>query len=247
MEIRTIILALRNLIGVSLHNIFCYSLLTSLLLLVVACSKSDDLQLVEEGIIIDNPSTDIDNSGTGNNTLPEESATPNNPEYKIIYTDIQPDFKSEMLRDFYNIDLNNDGIIDFTIKSYEDAYQWAFEAEPNKNNNGINALVTVSGPFWSYTVPLNSNEVIYNILKFPYYFDWTQSLLVLDFCDTFSIYCPYGWEGKVDKYLGLRFQINGQTHYGWARLDVLSTFKWTIKDYAYNAIHDQPILAGQKE
>ncbi|MBE9490507.1 MAG: T9SS type A sorting domain-containing protein, partial [Bacteroidetes bacterium] len=54
------------------------------------------------------------------------------------------------------------------------------------------------------------------------------------------------WSNKDDKYLGLRFNISGNTHYGWARLTVsVAGSTWVIKDYAYNTIPDEPITAGQ--
>ena len=58
--------------------------------------------------------------------------------------------------------------------------------------------------------------------------------------------------GVTDKYLGLRFKIGTNTHYGWIRLDVdITTANWKIKDYAYNATlsaipnQGEPILAGE--
>jgi hypothetical protein len=52
------------------------------------------------------------------------------------------------------------------------------------------------------------------------------------------------------RYLGLEFQINGETHYGWARLSV----KWNHREhllsvgltgFAYETEPNTPILAGQ--
>ena len=59
---------------------------------------------------------------------------------------------------------------------------------------------------------------------------------------------PYNenWNGVTDKYLGLKFIVGANTHYGWARLDVQAIGDvWTLKDYAYNAAPDGAIMAGQ--
>lgn len=50
-----------------------------------------------------------------------------------------------------------------------------------------------------------------------------------------------------DQYLGLRFQIAGETHYGWARIAPLNgtTTNWAIRDYAYNTTPGESINAGQ--
>jgi hypothetical protein len=63
---------------------------------------------------------------------------------------------------------------------------------------------------------------------------------------------PYGnWGGaNIDKYIGVKFDISGNTHYGWIRVDAdLSTttpsaWSITIKDFAYQSIPDSSILAG---
>ena len=45
---------------------------------------------------------------------------------------------------------------------------------------------------------------------------------------------------------GLQFTVGGNTHYGWARLDVQAIGDvFTLKDYAYNSTADQGIEAGQ--
>ena len=51
------------------------------------------------------------------------------------------------------------------------------------------------------------------------------------------------------RYLGIQFQINGKTHYGWARLIVKcsgTTITGTLTGYAYEAIPNKTIVAGQK-
>ena len=60
------------------------------------------------------------------------------------------------------------------------------------------------------------------------------------------------WKGNLkNHYLGVRFQLNGQTHYGWVRLTVTSnvklnrpTLEATITGYAYETVPNKPILAG---
>jgi hypothetical protein len=57
------------------------------------------------------------------------------------------------------------------------------------------------------------------------------------------------WGNVTDRYLGLRFQINGETHYGWARLTVTATgfgprLKANLTGYAYEVTPDTTILAG---
>jgi hypothetical protein len=51
--------------------------------------------------------------------------------------------------------------------------------------------------------------------------------------------------GATDAYIGVRFEISGNLHYGWIRVDVESPSpKLTIKDFAYNSIPNEVIAAG---
>ena len=57
------------------------------------------------------------------------------------------------------------------------------------------------------------------------------------------------WKNVKDRYLGLKVFINGQAHYGWARLTVhiyLKKFRLTalLTGYAYETIPNKPITTG---
>lgn len=59
-----------------------------------------------------------------------------------------------------------------------------------------------------------------------------------------GIYGNFG-DGN-DHYMGIKFQIGANTHYGWVRVNVLADVtSMTLKDWAYNATADEQILAGQ--
>jgi hypothetical protein len=54
------------------------------------------------------------------------------------------------------------------------------------------------------------------------------------------------WFQTKHRYLGLQFLIEGQVHYGWARLDVPAVGSdITLTGYAYETIPNKPIVAGQ--
>jgi hypothetical protein len=58
-------------------------------------------------------------------------------------------------------------------------------------------------------------------------------------------------DGVKDRYLGLRFKINGKMHFGWARITVDAMnghwFTATLTGYAYETIPNKPIIAGDKK
>jgi len=58
------------------------------------------------------------------------------------------------------------------------------------------------------------------------------------------------WANVSNRYLGLRFEINGKFHYGWARLNVTLAkgdfeITATLTGYAYETIPGKPIIAGK--
>jgi hypothetical protein len=58
---------------------------------------------------------------------------------------------------------------------------------------------------------------------------------------------PYeeNWNGVTDKYLGLKFVVGGNTHYGWARLDSYAIGdSIVLKDYAFDATPGNGIMTG---
>jgi len=55
------------------------------------------------------------------------------------------------------------------------------------------------------------------------------------------------WHGAQNRYLGLKFIIKRQVHYGWARLTVTKIFPFSAKltGYAYETIPNKPIVTGK--
>jgi hypothetical protein len=53
------------------------------------------------------------------------------------------------------------------------------------------------------------------------------------------------WFVSGARYLGVAFEINGKTHYGWMRLVNSSQRGATLTGYAYETIPGKPIKAGQ--
>ena len=59
------------------------------------------------------------------------------------------------------------------------------------------------------------------------------------------------WLNVNNGYLGLKFSIKGETHYGWARLTVKvlggALIRSTLTGYAYETIPNKPIVAGKTD
>lgn len=153
---------------------------------------------------------------------------------QIIYTDIDPDSTvsasdSEVIKSYF-IDLDNNGTYEFELRHFNPGGgHESVELHQNLHTNGNQKVLILS----------NGHSK------------------VLSESDTVGYYSPqwgldqYGilntpWYGPGDKYLGFRFKISGNWHYGWARVNMPSDrFSFTIKDYAYNSVPGQSIIAGQ--
>jgi hypothetical protein len=143
------------------------------------------------------------------------------------------------------IDLNHDGITDFTIRgtyaacqSGPDCLFQAFYASQNAQNGVLGygsfakavSLGQTVGPHQSFLADANMNRC-----------KATQE----------SYYDSGPWQTTSNHYLGLKFTIDGQIHYGWARLTVKIGRRCThstanLTGYAYETEPGKPILAGKR-
>ena len=62
-------------------------------------------------------------------------------------------------------------------------------------------------------------------------------------------YSTWGqWKDVRNRYLGLKFVVDAETHYGWARLSVKdnrSRMDAVLTGYAYETIPNKPIITGK--
>jgi hypothetical protein len=177
---------------------------------------------------------------------------------QVIYTDIR-DTTLINNGDFFDIDLNNDGINDLNITLSKSIYSSTYSSysiyvnynSVNANassNNQVNTLLNTSYSI-NEAFAFNNNQNINSSAN-----SWNSYGIVGGFA-TGSIVNPYStsylninigqFPGQGDRFLGVRFRIGANTHYGWVRLDV-SAFSdsVTIKDFAFDTTANTPILAG---
>lgn len=179
----------------------------------------------------------------------------NEADAQIIYTDVNPDTTFSQNMSLYSLDLDNDGQPDFKIGMIKyTGFVSAVAAEGPTGNSVMGTASTFSSSTRYLARALNVGDPI-NVNQ-----QW-QACNASSFSGTGSSFSASmilgadvpvysivlgNWLGVQDKYLGLKFISDGDTYYGWARLDV-DTVNWsfTVKDYAYNAEADSAINAGQ--
>jgi hypothetical protein len=144
----------------------------------------------------------------------------------------------------YNLDLNHDGVTDFTIEvsfvgGIECMSSWGVGELPASGNGAIGG--------GGYAAALMQGAPIGHSQQF------------IRSGETMAYYDLYGpgppcfhtaggpWGNVTDRYLGLSFRRNGRTHYGWAKLTVSipSPLYAKLTGYAYETIAGKSIIAGQ--
>jgi hypothetical protein len=147
-------------------------------------------------------------------------------EGKIIYTakniQISPGTN-------YYLDLNNSGTTDVTITNYS-------------SNASILQAHPATGNFLS---DFGSDSGLWvRALKKGARIDGRYKDSATAWMAQFG--CSGYWCDVTNRYMGVRFQINGKAHYGWARLSVnYSPIVAKLTGYAYETIANKPIIAGE--
>ncbi len=149
---------------------------------------------------------------------------------QIIYTDIIDATPSAT----YPLDLNNDNLVDFIIQFGGSAGNIGVMCYPENNNAYAgNFVIDIYSP-WA----LSESNTICDSLS-----TWYNA----NNPGTMALGTSLGnWVGATDKYLGLKLIVDTNTHYGWARFDILeSSASFTVKDYAFQSTPNTCIQAGQ--
>ncbi len=166
---------------------------------------------------------------------------------EIHYTDVIPDsmINAQEIPDstlYYLLDLNNDGNNDFKIG----IRYWITYPTPSgcenimiwiASDDSINMIAADEIAYMTCIQQLNSTDIIDNSL--PWY---SPSLLICDWVEGSQLCsCLTG-----DTFIGLKLVVNNDTLFGWVRIEFPPAHtSFIIKDYAYNDVPEEQILAGQ--
>jgi hypothetical protein len=167
-------------------------------------------------------------------------------EAEIVYTPVQVTIAPGQR---YNLDLNQDGIVDFTLKNhtYNTTSGWfgnLFVQHPG--GNAVAGHIVNYGFPWAYALRSGMR-----ISKQNRHFTAGRATMAWSDYGWFGSYRGGSWVsngGVTNRYLGLKFKIDGKVHYGWARLSVQDySFIATLTGFAYETIPDKLIKAGAEQ
>jgi hypothetical protein len=151
----------------------------------------------------------------------------------------------------YKLDLNHDGIPDFIIAEYASRRSSGSEQQlivRAGHGNHVNCVYAFCLSTFFYAAALFQGSQIGQAQQRH---GWLaqQAQMAAEINGIFFD----SWSNVSDRYLGLQFQINGEIHFGWARLNVRfhkgapkdRTWEAELTGYAYETIPGKAITAGQ--
>lgn len=154
----------------------------------------------------------------------------------------------------YNLDLNGDGVADFTLKSkllqgycqWGDEYVWSLTLIPAGGNDVVTAKDQAGSDYASalqYGVPVNASQNFYPNASVMAELNWGA--------------CGIGmlgeWLNLPNRYLGLQFHASdGTIHYAWVKLSTAAYVDQNehlhastlLTGFAYQATPGEGITAG---
>jgi hypothetical protein len=161
----------------------------------------------------------------------------------IIFTEIEdvPLFLGNPMK-FASIDFNADGVLDAEFRSSESDFRVT-----NTPTSRIAGKLPVPPDQGNFATAFRSGTPIGLSLDQP--FSWNTAASVLIGCVLFHdepprVVCLGFWGANLD-YIGVQFEIAGNTHYGWVEVEVpFFAAGGTIRSFAYESQPGVPIVAG---
>jgi len=159
---------------------------------------------------------------------------------EIVYTPTDHQIRANQGGNGYYLDLNHDGISDFLIVNFYSSTSALLNVWVSPEQAGNEIFSNGS----SYAAAIPGGVAIGSKGRFRP----AQSRNMAN--DDFPVgNCQGPWKDADNKYLGLKFKIDGEVHFGWARLSVTcftpKAALVLITGYAYETIAGRSIVTGQ--
>ncbi len=165
----------------------------------------------------------------------------------MVYHDFEPDMildSSDNENYYLKIDINNDGINDLELENYKGAYSTIRPLNTENNQISINLINMYNVHyrnlvylFYGNVLRHNHNDVI------NYLGDWSPTILTMNGQNVghrnYSLHIKEhdssysnNWYNTTNGYLGIRFEQENNTRYGWVQISLVGT-RIVIHDCAY--------------
>jgi hypothetical protein len=140
------------------------------------------------------------------------------------------------------LDLNNDGTADFSLTFREQAsHSVALVVIPAVTGNAVRPSRSFGAAAGFFGVPVGLGERFVSNTHTSYG-PGVEMAQVFAYGNYSSSRGP--WINTTNRYLGIKFLISGQIHFGWARLTVKKGLNAVLTGYAYETIPNVTIIEG---
>lgn len=180
---------------------------------------------------------------------------------EAIYTDIDPDILLSLDNDVYNIDINNDGVLDFKLQKISGSfysywsehlsYAYYVAISPWQSGNKMAGLKSVINPSYGgftqyFPFALNSMDLINEDLTFQNNNFEILAYVINSDGGASQANGGFWLDGFENKFLGVRFKDSLDCfHFGWIRCSATpEATSLTIHDYGYETKCETGIFAG---
>jgi len=170
----------------------------------------------------------------------------------IVVRDINPDAVVDISAPSYDLDVDNNGTVDFTIRRATYATDQVlfyfigtgsgYDAQPSVGSSNTHTFVSQNGDDW-YVAKLNAGDITsisseYNDNSYTRLFEVNGDVPP-------TLTDDYQWTAGSTGYVGVQFTIGTEMHFGWVEVSVANDYNSvTIKKVGYETVADQAIAAG---
>ena len=159
---------------------------------------------------------------------------------EIVHTVPSPPVYFGPLPVSQDLDINGDGVVDFTLTSDGNASNLVPRAE-----NAVISILDIPPDIGAYVVPLAGGSAVSASFPPPYIWydansDPAGQATIMACMD---IRCLGFW-AYVNGYAGLKLVAGGRAYYGWLHIENIGINAGQILDWAYETRADTPILIG---
>lgn len=175
---------------------------------------------------------------------------------EIVYTPVNQTIGRD---GSYSIDLNGDGIVDYILveHAYKDGNygtdQLLVLQAAMANQVVCPSTFCISG--LSYADSMSAGSAIGPNIRPKGWIGRQVQMAFEETAEDGGVFFGYGWVNVTNRYVGLKFKINGEYHYGWARVSTHfnagsgqeRTWIARLTGYAYETVAGESIKAGQTQ
>lgn len=184
---------------------------------------------------------------------------------QVMHTNVQPDTLITGIGNAYDLDLNNDGTIDFIIDIGQESSSGSFTFTSgffaySNATTGVRISPTGNNAVMGWwPTAMNAGQIIQSMSYGWITYSNRPVAQQIQYFQSYSFVSYYGgsYTGSISgtwsngnfieaegKYMGLRLELNGNYHFGWVRLDVPSIDTFLVKEYAVNLDANEFMMAG---